>query len=255
MTAALAYSIAPAAVQSEALRERVQVLESRPGVREVLLVTAAPSRPANDRHAVIVLGGGGGGFAVTCHDGVPCVHGGLPVPQRQRLATAIGGPVVALSPPTDQPVMDRDWRRSDRHVRDLQAAVDWTRAQWPHALTWVLGLNHGALSAAVATASIDDHAGAVLLSCEAEALDQPQKSERMRVLAVRRTGDAGPARSVTAQTCGRRTLVTVHDERASHPGVGYGDAANAQHFGGKEQQVVDVVARWILTGTAPDEIR
>ena len=49
--------------------------------------------------------------------------------------------------------------------------------------------------------------------------------------------------------------MTVHDERASHPGVGYGDAANAQHFGGKEQQVVDVVARWILTGTAPDEIR
>jgi hypothetical protein len=251
MTVALALSIAPEAVQSEARRDRVQVLESRPGVREVLLVTTAPAARPNDRHAVIFLGGGGGGFAVTCEDGLPCVHGGLS--QRQRLASAIGGPVVALSPPTDQPVMDRDWRLSDRHLVDLQAAVTWTRRQWPGAQTWVLGVDRGALSAAVATASIEDLAGAVLLSCAEDALDQPQKSERMRVLAVRRTADCGAPCVAIAR--GRRTLVTVHDERASHPALAYGDAANAQHFGGKERQVVDVVARWILTGTAPDEIR
>jgi len=253
MTVALALSIAPEAVQSETLRDRVQVLESRPGVREVLLVTTAPATPVNHRHTVIVLGGGGGGFAVTCEAGLPCVHGGLPLPQRQHLARAIGGPVVALSPPTDQPVMDRDWRLSDRHVADLQAAVTWTRRQWPRAQTWMLGVDRGALSAAVATASIDDLAGAVLLSCAEDALDQPQKSERMRVLAVRRTADCGAPCVAVAR--GRRTLVTVHDERASHPALAYGDAANAQHFGGKERQVVDVVARWILTGTAPDEIR
>ena len=78
-----------------------------------------------------MLGGGGGGFAVTCPDGVPCVQGGLPLRQRQRLAAAIGGPVMALSPPTDHPVMNREWRMSDCHVIDLQAAVDWTKAQWP----------------------------------------------------------------------------------------------------------------------------
>ena len=50
MTAALALSIAPEAVQSEALRERVQVLESRPGVREVLLVTEAMAPAALDRY-------------------------------------------------------------------------------------------------------------------------------------------------------------------------------------------------------------
>src|SRR4029079_15478615 len=83
MTAALAFSIAPDAVQSEALRERVQVLESRPGVREVLLVTESGRRNADEQHAVIVLGGGGGGFAVTSRDGVPSVHGGLPLSQRQ----------------------------------------------------------------------------------------------------------------------------------------------------------------------------
>jgi hypothetical protein len=255
MTAALAVSVAPEAVQSkEVLRERIQVLESRPGVQEVLLVTAGRTWPATDQHAVILLSGGGGGFAVTCPDGVPCVQGGLRLLQRQRLAAAIGGPVIALSPPTDQPVMDRSWRMSDRHVADLQAAVNWTSQQWPQAQTWVLGLNNGALSAAVATASIDDLAGAVLLWCAEEAFDQPQKSDRMRVLAVRHRRDDSPSYATLAHTRGRKTLVTVHDEREPHAEMTHGDAANAQ-FGGKDYQVVDVVARWILTGTAPEEIR
>ena len=126
------------------------MLESRPGAREVLLVTSGGLPPADDEHAVIVLSGGGGGFAVTCPDGVPRVQGGLPLSQRQRLASSIGGPVMALSPPSDQPVMDREWRMSERHVVDLQAAVDWTKTQWPMARR-VLGVNNGALSAAVAT--------------------------------------------------------------------------------------------------------
>src|SRR6185437_11355709 len=159
MTAALALAIAPDPVQSQALRERVQVLESRPGVHEVLLVTEG-AHPADPRHAVIVLGGGGGGFAVTSRDGLPRVQGGLLLSQRERLANAIGGAVVALSPPTDRPVMDRSWRMSDDHVADIRSAVSWTRRQWPLAQTWVLGLNSGALSAAVATASIDALAGA-----------------------------------------------------------------------------------------------
>ena len=255
VTAALAISIAPEAAQSAALRERVQVLESRPGVREVLLVTEATRADPEALHAVLVLGGGGGGFAVTSRDGVPSVHGGLPLSQRQRLANTIGGPVVALSPPSDRPVMDRAWRLSDDHVADMQTAVQWTKQQWPHARTWVLGLNNGALSAAVATASIDDLAGAVLLSCVDEALDQPQKSDRMRVLAVRHRTDGAASHAGQPQAGGRKTVVTVHDARQSRQHAI--DAGNIVHpqFKGKEQQVVDVVARWILTGAAPDEIR
>jgi hypothetical protein len=251
MTAALAISIAPDA-QAQALRERVQVLESRPGVRQVLLVTEAPVRRPDERHVVLVLGGGGGGFAVVSHDGLPQVYGGLSLAQRQRLADAIGGSVLALSPPSDRPVMDREWRLSNAHVCDMQSAVQWAREQWPAAKAWVLGINNGALSAAVATASIDELAGAVLLSCVDEALDQPQKSERMRVLAVRHR-DTIAGFEVTAERCPRRTLVSVRDERRV-PQSALGDAA-APQFNGKEQQVVDVVARWILTGTAPDEIR
>jgi hypothetical protein len=253
MTAALAISIAPETAQSETLRERVQVLESRPGARQVLLVTEGCARSFGAQHAVIVLGGGGGGFAVTCPDGVPLVHGGLPLSQRQRLANAIGGSVLALSPPSDRPVMDRSWRLCEDHVTDMRNAVNWTRQQWPLAQTWVLGLNSGALSAAVATASIDTLAGAVLLSCVDEALDQPQKSDRMRVLAVRHRADGCASYATLTHTRGRKTLVTVHDERQVRPDAGHG--TNVQQFNGKEHQVVDVVARWILTGTAPDEIR
>ena len=255
MTAALAVSIAPQPAQSPVLRERVQVLESRPNVRQVLLVTAASQWDGYDRHVVIVLGGGGGGFAVTCPDGVPTVDGGLPHTQRHRLAHAITGPVIALSPPTDRPVMDREWRMSDRHVEDLQAAVSWTKRQWPQAETWILGLNSGALSAAVATANIDVLGGAALVSCAEEAFDHPQKSERMRVLAIRHRRDTGPSYATIAHARARKTLVTVHDERAPHASGLDGDATHRPQFAGKEYQVVDVVARWIVTGTAPEEIR
>ena len=224
------------------------MLESRPGVREVLLVTEAAHFGSAERHAVIVLGGGGGGFAVTSLDGVPSVHGGLPVSERQRLANAIGGAVIALSPPSDRPVMDRAWRLCDDHVADMQRAVQWSRQQWPHAQTWVLGLNDGALSAAVATAGIEALAGAVLLSCVDEALDQPQKSERMRVLAVRHGTQGAPC---GGESCARRTFVTVRDARSRVQD----NVVQMPQFKGKEQQVVDVVARWILTGAAPDEIR
>ena len=252
MTAALALPAAPdvsAPVVAPTLRERVQVLESRPGVREVLMITANSGAISANRHVVIVLAGGGGGFVVTFHDGMPCVQGGLPLAQRQRLASTVGGPVVALSPPTDQPVMSREWRMSEQHVADLAAAVAWTTGTWPAARTWVLGVAHGALSAAVAASSIEGLAGAVLLSCTDEVLNQLSCAQGMRVLAVQSRRDGRTPRTLSQAREGE-TFVTVHDERAA-----YGDAANAACFGGREEQVVDVVARWILTGTAPGEIR
>lgn len=232
----------------------MHVLESRPGVRQILLVTEGRGA-ANERQAVIVLGAGGGGFAVTSIDGVPQIHGGLPQAHRQRLANAIGGAVIAVSPPTDYPVMDRAWRLSDDHVADMQMAVNWTKSQWPDARTWMLGLNSGALSAAFATASIDDLSGAVLLSCADEALEQPQKTDRMRVLAIRHWPGDSPAYATLAHSRGRKTLVTLHDERQARDVLSAGGTLHARQFGGKERQVVDVVARWILTGAAPDEIR
>ena len=72
----------------------------------------------------------------------------------------------------------------------------------------------------------------------------------MRVLAVRHHRDTDASYATLAHTRGRKTFVTVHDERAA-----YGEAANGSCFGGKEEQVVDVVARWIVTGAAPGEIR
>lgn len=249
MTAALAIPVALEEAAPAPLRERIQVIESRPGVREVLIITASSAGTGENRHVVIVLAGGGGGFAVTFPDGVPCVQGGLPLAQRQRLASAIGGPVVALSPPTDQPVMSRAWRMSEQHVADLGAAVAWTMTTWPAAQTWVLGVAHGALSAAVAASSIERLAGVVLLSCTDEALGPSPCAEDMRVLAVQARRD-GRAPYALSHALGRKTFVTVHDERAA-----YGEAANGPCFGGKEGQVVDVVARWIVTGAAPGEIR
>ena len=93
MTAAAVVPAAPARCTAEALRERVQVLESRPGAREVLAVSSrgAPRRRRTARRDRArrrrwrICG--------DVPDGVPRVQGGLPLSQRQRLANAIGGPV------------------------------------------------------------------------------------------------------------------------------------------------------------------
>jgi len=78
----------------------------------------------------------------------------------------------------------------------------------------------------------------------------------MRVLAIRHRRDDSPSYATLALSRGRKTLVTVHDERqAPQAFVNGNGAVHASQFSGKEHQVVDVVARWILTGTAPDEIR
>ena len=70
---------------------------------------------------------------------------------------------------------------SESHVVDLQATVDWTTTQWPLAKTWMLGVNHGALSAARGDGEHRANWPArCLLACSDEAFDQPQKSDRMR---------------------------------------------------------------------------
>ena len=152
--------------------------------------------------------------------------------------------------------MDREWRMSDRHVVDLQAAVDWTKTQWPLAKTWVLGLNNGALSAAVATASIDDLAGAVLLWLCRGGI-RPAAEVRPDARAGRATP---PRRQPVVRDAGAYAGPQDAGDRARRARAStrrglMRDAANRPQFSGKDFQVVDVVARWILTGTAPEEIR
>lgn len=256
--AGLAIRHAPEAAQAEvSSRESVQVIESRPGVRQVLLVTSVETSGAVG-NVVVVLGSGGGGFARNPDDGVMRVQGGFQPGQLRRLAGEVGGAIVALSPPTDQPVMDVDWRLSAPHVTDMRAAVAWSRKRWPDADVWVLGFEAGGMSAAVAAASIEEIAGAVLICAPEEASAQQPASERMRMLVIRQgTADAGGgSRAVNPARQGHRTWLRIEDERQERLATpGDCAAAGGRPFGGKETQVVDAVAGWIVTGTAPKAIR
>ncbi|HMA31136.1 MAG TPA: hypothetical protein VKT00_04900 [Casimicrobiaceae bacterium] len=256
--AGLAIRPAPAPAQAEVShREGVQVIESRPGIRQVLLVTSVETaRPVGN--VVVVLGSGGGGLARNPADGVMRVQGGFAAWQQRRLAEAIGGAVVALSPPTDQPVMDLDWRLSAAHVADLRAAVAWSRQRWPEAAVWMLGFESGGMSAAVAAASIEDTAGAVLIGAPEEASAQQPASERTRMLVILHGSGAasGISQAVTPGRMGHRTWLRIEDERQAHMATPDDRAAAGRcPFGGRETQVVDAVAGWIVTGTAPKAIR
>ena len=238
-------------------RDGVQVIESRPGVRQLLLVTSVEgARQVGD--VVVMLGSGGGGFEVNQDDGAMRVQGGFQPGQQQRLAEAIGGAVVALSPPSDRPVMDLDWRLSSTHVDDLRAAVAWSRERWPGAAVWMLGFEAGALSAAVATASIGETAGSILIRPPEEACAQQPASDDMRTLVIRHgSGDAAAVpQGVGPGRRGRRSWLRVEDDRQARTASPGDEAApDGRPFGGKQDQVVEAVARWIATGAAPLAIR
>jgi poly(3-hydroxybutyrate) depolymerase len=245
----------PARAADEAKAENFLTLESRPGVKE--LVVLVPGRQGDGaKHVVLMLSGGGGVIGLAARDGKIDVLGGYPITQRQRLADAVGA-VAVVSPPTDQPVMDLDWRETDLHVADLRAAVAAVRKRFPAADVWMLGISNGAVSAAVAVARIDEVAGAVLLSASRDAYAQTRRTDRMRVLAVHHRRDSCLLYGDIRYSAGWRTLVTVEDDRLPRPSPVRKDCGlgSAHQFSGKEDEVLEAIAQWIVTGATVNEIR
>ena len=130
---------------SAAAEETVLRIESRPGVSEVMVLT--PARFANEmgsesvagqggaKNVVIVLEGGSGQIWIgKTSDGPDAgkwkIGGSLPVMARQELADKVGA-VAILPPPSDRPVMDRQWRDSKEHVADNRRGGDGGAAVLP----------------------------------------------------------------------------------------------------------------------------
>ena len=238
------------------LRESLLAVESRPGVKELLVITPGSNRDV--RNVVLMLGGGGGGFAIgsASATGAFDVRGGYPISARQQLADAVGA-VIVVSEPSDQPVMDWDWRASDQHVADLRAAVRIANTQWPNAKVWVLGVSNGALSAAVAAERIDALSGAILMSGAPEAYDHRLlDATRMRMLAVHHRRDSCLPYDAVARRTGRMQFVTVEDDRQRRPSSVRRECevGSAHQYGGLEAQVMQMIAHWILTGDAPETL-
>jgi hypothetical protein len=246
----------PAMAAQGTAAEEFLAVESRPGVKELLVLTPGPEGDAA-KNVVLMLEGGSGIFGFASHDGKAEVQAAFPIAQRQKLADAVGATVV-LSPPTDHPVMEVDWRKSSfDHVADLRVAVAVVKKRFPAANVWMMGISNGALSAAVAVEGVEGIAGAVLLSGSRDAYDRTRLHDSERVLAVHHRRDSCLTYADIRYNTGWRTFVLVDDDRQPRPGSTRKDCglASAHLFAGKQDEVLEAVVQWILTGKTVDEIK
>lgn len=254
--AAAVLAATPVRAAQEPGAEEFVAVESRPGVKELLVLSPGPKGDAA-KNVVLMLEGGSGIFGIASRDGKVDVQAAFPIAQRQKLADAVGATAV-LSPPTDHPVMEVDWRKSSfDHVADLRAAVAVVKKRFPAARVWMLGISNGALSAAVAVEGVEGIAGAVLLSGSRDAYDRTRLDGRVRVLAVHHRRDSCLTYADIRYSISWRTFVLVDDDRQPRAGATHKDCGltSAHMFAGRQDEVLDAVVQWILTGTTVDEIK
>jgi alpha/beta superfamily hydrolase len=250
---------APAAAE-----ETVLAVESRPGVKEVLVLTPGSSvaEQGSAKNVVIVLGGGSGQIAISkTADGPDAgklkIGGSLPIVARQELADKVGAAAI-LAQPSDRPVMDQEWRDSGAHVADIAAAVTVVQQRFPGAKVWLLGLSNGSWSAAHAGAALQDRLAGVILMSVAQGAFSTQgfAGIRIPVLVVQHRRDSClPYRNIEEQARWH-TLVTVDDARLPRVSAIHRDcgAESAHNFYGSGAAVMAAVEQWINTGTAPGYI-
>jgi len=246
-----------------AAEESVLQIESRPGVKEVMVLTpgASVAEQGKANNAVIMLNGGSGQIWIgRTTDGPDAgklkVGGSLPIVARQELADKVGA-VAILAQPSDRPVMDQEWRDSKEHVADIAAAVTVVQQRFPGAKVWLLGLSNGSWSAAHAGAALQDRLAGVILMSVAQGAFSTEgfAGIRIPVLIVQHRRDSClPYKNIEAQAQWHK-LITVDDERLPRPGTKRDCSGSAAHsFRGSEAAVMAAVAEWINTGKAPDYI-
>jgi alpha/beta superfamily hydrolase len=251
---------APVAAEESVLR-----IDSRPGVKEVMVVTPGKSVTAltpslsKASNVVIMLNGGSGQVWIgKAPDGPDAgklkVGGAMPILAREALADKVGA-VAILTQPSDRPVMDQEWRDSREHVADVAAAVKVVRERFPGTKVWLLGISNGAWSAAHAGAALQDRlAGVILMSLAGGAFTtQGFAGIRIPVLVVQHKRDSClPYRNIE-EPAKWHTLVTVDDARLPRVAAIRRDCGpdSAHNFHGSEAAVMAAVAQWINTGTAP----
>ena len=251
--------------------ETGEVVESRPGVKQMVVVSAAVSadKTAIDRAAVknivLLLTGGPGAIP-------PGANRIREQPQdrvalRGFFAEKLGV-LVAVGLPSDQPQgLSLEWRESREHVQDVSAVMDGLMTRYPAARITVLGFSNGCRSAAHISAAArrrwgSSFHGVAMLSCSMEAfrddwmaaLAGSAAQAKVPVLVVHHKRDSCLFFENVEQQAKWHDFITVDDTKQPRPNIARRDCDNgsAHQFGGKEEKVYQAVVDWINTGKTAD---
>ena len=243
------------------------VVESRPGVKQMFVVSADKSiTDSSTVKNIVLLLTGSAGVIPPAVEGIKEQKPGR-VALRGYFAERLGV-LVAVGLPSDQPQgLPVEWREGKQHVQDVSAVMDVLMKQYPAARVTVLGFSNGCRSASNVGAALvtkwgERLRGLVMLSCAMEAFPD----ERMAALNSAATKTKTPMlvvhhkrdscllfENVEAQAK-RVDFITVDDTSQPRPNIVRPDCGNgsAHVFGGKEEKVYQAVVDWINTGKTAD---
>ena len=254
---------------SAAWIETGDVVESRPGVQQMFVVSADNS--ISDRNAVknmvLLLTGGAGSIP-------PAVNGiKEQKPDRVALRGYMAerlGVLVAIGLPSDQSQgLSVEWREGKQHVQDVSAVMDVLMKQYPAARITVLGFSNGCRSASNIGAALAAKWGArlqglAMLSCGIEAFPEERLAAlaasattakaKVPVLVVHHKRDSCLAFESVEVLAKRHDFIAVDDTNQPRPNIARKECGNgsAHVFGGKEEKVYQSVVDWINTGKTTD---
>ena len=250
--------------------ETGEVIESRPGVKQMYVVTTPVKADKSiiDRSSVkniVLLLTGGPGVIPPAAEGIKEQK-----PDRVSLRGYMAerlGVLVAVGLPSDQPKgLSLEWREGTQHAQDISAVMDVMLKQYPEARITVLGFSNGCRSAAHISAAARKRWGmnlksVVMLSCSMDsfkdnwmtALEASKEQPKVPVLVVHHKRDNCLLFERVEQQAKWHDFITVDDPKQPLPN-GAADCSNASahQFSGKEEKVYQAVVDWINTGKTTD---
>lgn len=275
LSALTTLAVLSATPASAAWIETGEVIESRPGVKLMYVVTTTVNAdksvpdPKTVKNIVLLLTGGPGA--------IPPASAGIKEHKPDRVAlrgyfAEKLGVVVAVGLPSDQsPGLSLEWRETKEHAQDISAVMDVVMKQYPGARITVLGFSNGCRSAAHVSAAARKRwgtslQGVVMLSCSAEAfrddwmaalrgpLIGTSEFPKVPVLVVHHKRDSCLYFENVEMQAKWFDFITVDDTKLPRPNVAARECGNgsAHQFSGKEQKVYQAVVDWINTGKTND---
>jgi pimeloyl-ACP methyl ester carboxylesterase len=237
--------------------ERVIDIPTRPGVTQRFLYLA----PEHPKAAVILFAGGHGGLEISSEGSIGWGKGNFLIRSRRQFMEQ-GLSVVVVDAPSDRQrqAFTGGFRYRPEHVADIKAVIAWLK-QKSKVPIWLIGTSRGTQSAAFIATQLSVGEGGpdglVLTSTilsdakERSVLELPLEKITIPVLVVHHKQDE-------CKNCPYRDTVFLMKKLNGVPkkelitvtgGVSQGDPCEAfayHGFNGREKEVVDKIAEWIL---------
>jgi pimeloyl-ACP methyl ester carboxylesterase len=245
---------APVPSRGEAISATVQYAEGRPAVKQPYLLAVGGK---GDVSSIVLLIPGGGGVRIGGESGstVPLRPDGF----LAMLSDRLGAAALAGNPP-DHGELALGFRETAAHAADVGSVVDALAGRYPGVRIFLLGISNGAVSASFVGGRLGDKVSGVILASASNQVFENGSAAAIKVpvLVVHHRRDSCLPYRYIADKAKWYPLLLVDDASKPRPGGGAAPdcgGTSAHVFSGRETEVVQAIADWIVTGKSIEEIK